>query len=122
MGERSKAGNAARLEAMAADSFAKVFGPDAAKINRAVDGISGNDPERDTASAALAYIEVLDAVQAELDRLRAIVDLACAEHEANQIHTRLRNATPSLTWEAWDNAMAARQAAVAAEVARRAAL
>jgi hypothetical protein len=82
MGERSKAGNAARLEAMAADSFAKVFGPDAARINRAVDGISDNDPERDMAAAAVAYIEVLDEVQAELDRLRVIVDAAIAARES----------------------------------------
>jgi hypothetical protein len=108
VGERSKAGNAARLEAMAKESAESHEREQRERSEGWVDG------------AVMAYIEAdarLAACRAECERLRVIADLACAEHEAK---ARIRET--GFGRIGWEDAIAAREAAVAAEVARRHAL
>jgi hypothetical protein len=99
---RSKAGNAARLEAMAAEAETK-------RLQELAVGLM-----------YVTLTEERDQARAERDRLAVIVDLACAEHEA-------RDASEdgfdySDNYPEWRDARDAFRAAVAAEVARRAAL
>jgi hypothetical protein len=129
MGERSKAGNAARLEAMAAESHEREQrerseGWDAAELAY-IDARNG-------ATDALAHARLRDDLDAcqleraewrlECERLRVIVDAACAEVVAERAYFARGNPVQepgTARWVAWQEARDASRSAVQAEVERR---
>jgi hypothetical protein len=122
VGERSKAGNAARLEAMAAESNVEKVARISlttmdelhecqAELAAVFATLNASTLECDRLrDDRLAYREAYENAAAECERLRAIVDLACQLHEVRGIEMGSVDVEAA---EAFD-------AAVAAEVKRRA--
>jgi hypothetical protein len=103
-GERSKAGNAARLERMATEAREQ----------------QDTQEERNVLAVQLRECRVArDHALAECERLRLIVDLACADSEA-ELHFLVTGSEDAR--QAWARVGGPFKQAVAAEVARRAAL